>query len=103
GTLRSLPHEDLVPFTLLEEPLRPHGEGVLLHPNVDGGWIRSGKVEVDEDGVASPIGVHRDGRGLVSHRTRELLGQPVDVSKRVKAHDHTTTSSRRELGRAAVS
>jgi hypothetical protein len=47
-----------------------------------------GRSKWDEDGIASPIGVHRDGRCLVSHRTRELLGQLVDVSKRVKAHDH---------------
>jgi hypothetical protein len=53
GALGPLSHQGLVPFALPEEPLRTHGEGVLLHPNVDGGWIRSGKIEMDKDGVTS--------------------------------------------------
>jgi hypothetical protein len=66
-------------------PLGLHREHVALHGDIDGGGVDAGYVDVHDDMVTRAIGVEGQARteGLPG-----LLGQPVELTERVKSSQH---------------
>lgn len=67
-----------------------HGEHVPLHVDVDRLRVHPGQIEADHVLVAGAVGVQRH-RGRTrpgTGRAQELLGQTVQLTERVGAHQH---------------
>ena len=84
---RTLGDDHLRAVDLHRPPLGPDGEDVLLDRQVDGVSTDAGQVEVDVEGVAIAVGIHRH-RGRPGGCSEELLGEPVEVTERVGTHKH---------------
>ena len=83
----SLGDDHLGAVDRLGPPLGADGEHVLLDGQLDRLGADAGQVEVDVEGVALAVGVHRHGR-RPGGCPEELLGEPVEVAERVGAHKH---------------
>jgi len=88
ATLWPLAGEDLVLVVGLPVAFCPDDHGVLLGRQLDRVRVHAWEVELNEDGVAAGIRVHRHRAGGVVDPVRELAGQPVDLTERVESHDH---------------
>ena len=63
------------------------GQHVLLDSQADGIGLDARQVEVDVEAVAAAIGVHQH-RGRPGGGAENLLGEPVQLTERVGAHEH---------------
>jgi hypothetical protein len=78
-------HLDVVQFGT--DALRVHGQDVALHRQVDGLRIHPGQIEVDDELLAPAEGIDRH-RGGPRWRAEHLLGEPVEITERIGAHQH---------------
>ena len=90
--------EHLGAVGLLESPLAPDGQDVLLDGQLDGVGAGAGQVEVDEEGVALAVGIHRH-RCRPGGSSEHLLGEPVEFAERIGAdkHDRSLLTSGRPV------
>src|SRR5690606_3967494 len=67
--------------------LGPDGQHVALDVQVDRRRVHPGQVELRPEVLAVAPGVHRHHRRRRG-RTEQVLGQPVQLTKRISAHQH---------------
>jgi hypothetical protein len=79
--------DDLVAFFPVVQPLGGHTEHVLLDGEVDRVRVDAGEIEMQEDHVPPPVGIHRD-RSNLNGSSESLLGEAVQIPERIEAHDH---------------
>jgi hypothetical protein len=88
GPLRPLGDDHLVALSRLKAPLGPHGQNVLLDGQLDRAGLDAREVELDDEPVAAPVGVHREPPRRARRSGRELLSEPVELAIGVIAHKH---------------
>src|SRR5512132_1884968 len=70
--------DDLVAFFPVVQPLGGHAQHVLLDGEVDRVRVDAGEIEMEEDHVPPPVGIHRD-RSNLNDSSERLLGEPVQI------------------------
>ena len=77
---------------LLEAPLGGDREDVAVHRDVDRVGVDAGQVEVHDELVAAPVGVHRERPRLAARLLgRDLLPDAVEVAEGIEAHQHASS------------
>jgi hypothetical protein len=79
--------DDLVAFFSVVQAFGSHGEHVLLDRKIDRARFDPREIEVQEDRVPPPIGIHGD-RSNLNDSSEGLLGETVQIPERIEAHDH---------------
>src|SRR4029450_3027362 len=73
-------------------PLGPDRDHITLHGKLHVVGVDPGQVEVDEERVAAPVGLHRH-RARPPTAAQHLPTQPVELLERIETeHGHATTS-----------
>jgi hypothetical protein len=93
--LRALANDELVALALLEAALRGDGQGLPLNGHVYGVWVNPRQVEVDEELVPAPVGVHGEAPWGPSARD-QLLPELLELAEGVKADRHLASSAANE-------
>jgi hypothetical protein len=88
--LGTLDDDDLVAFGSGPGPFAGDGECVLFDGQVDGVGVEAGDIEVHQERVPAAVRVHRHLPG--SGRLGELCGHPVELTERIKSHQHLAAS-----------
>ena len=96
--MRPLADEQLDIFTEAAATLGMDGQDVLLDGQIDRRRVDAGQVELDHERLALPEGIDGHGGGT-GGGAEDLLREAVEVTERIGAHEHETSSSR---GRAGI-
>jgi len=91
--VRTLGDDHLVALLRLKAALGPDGQDVLLDGQLDRRGLDAREVELDDELLAAPVGVHRERPRRPRRGGRELLGEPVELAIGVKTHQHRKTPS----------
>jgi integrase/recombinase XerD len=86
GALSAFAGDDLVAFDGLPVPFRADRHRVALDGDVDRGGVDAGQVEVDDEAVAVPVGVHRNAR--LTGLAPGLVEDTIELAQGIETHEH---------------